>query len=96
MIRESMIDETIDFRDLTSGQIAWSHHCDRTQEMTFEDRHNGAEIARAHLYITDNGQIGASGAPDPKRIRIGNDYYRIVTAGNPCEMCAAEQASMTE
>lgn len=38
---------------------------------------DGEEVARAHVFKKPNGEYGASGIPDPKRILIGNTLYRL-------------------
>lgn len=40
-----------------------------------EGDRNGRELARAHAYILPNGEYGASGTPDPKRLVEGDTIY---------------------
>lgn len=35
----------------------------------------GREVARAERHLRDDGTVGASGKPDPKRIRVGDTIY---------------------
>jgi len=88
IIRDVEVSELIEIRDTNTGQTVSIQHCVKSQEVLFLDRNNGFEVVRAHQYITDEGEIGASGAPDPKRIKIGMDYYRIADE-IPCEMCVS-------
>jgi len=60
----------------------------RSQEHRWIDAGTQDEVARLHLYLTDQGEVGASGYPDPKRILVGRVMYRLVTAGHKCAMCA--------
>lgn len=38
----------------------------------------GRQIAIVHQYRLPNGQLGASGLPDPKRLLIGGLLYIVV------------------
>jgi hypothetical protein len=38
---------------------------------------NGTLVADCHQYLRPDGSIGASGKPDPKRLRIGNVVYIV-------------------
>ena len=51
--------------------------CTRSQEISYRDL-DGNELARAHRYLRPDGTIGASGLPDPKRLRQGDVLFRLV------------------
>jgi hypothetical protein len=63
-----------------SRTVANEPFCTRTQEISYLDG-NRQEVARVHQYLRTNGTIGASGRPDPKRLKIGTQLYRMHTAG---------------
>jgi hypothetical protein len=50
--------------------------CTQTQEVSYLDA-NGNEIVRVHQYLRTNGDLGASGRPDPKRILENGTLYRL-------------------
>jgi len=52
--------------------------CTQSQMVSYIDKENN-EIARVHQYLRPDGTVGASGRPDPKRLRIGNILYRLET-----------------
>ena len=41
--------------------------CTRSQTITYRDR-DGRRIAIVHQYLRQDGTLGASGAPDPKKL----------------------------
>jgi hypothetical protein len=64
-------------------------HCVATQEWSWIDENN-VERVRIHQYITEEGDIGASGKPDPKRIFLDNStMYRLTRPSEqePCQQC---------
>src|SRR6056297_2659868 len=61
--------------------------CVRSQEISWLEEATGTEVARVHQYITDEGAVGASGLPDPKRIRVGQLLYRLHKKGRECSIC---------
>ena len=61
-----------------------------TQEITFIEVATNEERARLHRYITDQGTVGGSGDPDPKRIRLADGRkYNLTrpTRNEPCGKC---------
>ena len=50
--------------------------CTYSQELSFRDTTN-FEVARAHQYLRPDGTIGASGLPDPKRLYLDGQLYRL-------------------
>jgi hypothetical protein len=50
--------------------------CTRSQMVSYRDGSN--EIARVHQYLRNDGTIGASGKPDPKRLYENGVLYRLV------------------
>lgn len=64
-----------------SPQKADEPDCTRSQEISYRDQ-DGNELARAHRYLRPDGEIGASGLPDPKRLRQGDTLFRLVR-GSP-------------
>ncbi len=51
-------------------------HGTKTQMVEYIDA-NGAQIALVHQYKLLDGTLGASGRPDPKKLRIGDILYLI-------------------
>lgn len=50
--------------------------CTYSQMVSYRDE-EGKEVARVHQYVRPDGSVGASGKPDPKRLRIGNILYYL-------------------
>jgi hypothetical protein len=63
---------------IKSGQ----EFCTHSQLVSIQDD-DGSEIARAHQYMKPNGQLGASGMPDPFRLFIGGTIYKLEKVGDP-------------
>lgn len=53
--------------------------CTHSQMLSYRD-HSGNEVARIHQYLRPNGDIGASGKPDPKRLYKDSELYRLQKA----------------
>ena len=51
--------------------------CTRSQEVSYRDS-DGNELARVHQYLRRDSTIGASGRPDPKRLRQGDTLFRLL------------------
>lgn len=47
--------------------------CTRSQKIRYYE--GGKWVVTVHQYKRRDGTIGASGKPDPKRLRIGNKVY---------------------
>lgn len=52
-------------------------HCTYSQMISYRDA-NDNEMARVHQYLRPDNTIGASGKPDPKRIFVDGQLYRLV------------------
>lgn len=50
--------------------------CTYSQMVSYRDASDN-EIARVHQYLREDGTIGASGKPDPKRLCVGGTLYRL-------------------
>jgi hypothetical protein len=50
--------------------------CTLSQMVSYRDA-SGNEVARVHQYLRQDGTIGASGKPDPKRLSFGGELYRL-------------------
>jgi hypothetical protein len=50
--------------------------CTHSQMVSYLDSQND-EVARVHQYLRPDKTIGASGRPDPKRLRVGDTLYRL-------------------
>jgi hypothetical protein len=50
--------------------------CTKTQQLSVLDT-TGHEVARLHQYLRTDGTIGASGFPDPKRLEVRQQLYRL-------------------
>ena len=59
--------------------VANEPFCTQSQMVSYIDKENN-EVARVHQYLRQDGTIGASGKPDPKRLLVGNTLYRLKTA----------------
>jgi hypothetical protein len=59
-----------------SRTAACEPFCTRTQIISY-DNSNQEEEARVHQYLRTDGTIGASGRPDPKRLKIGTQIYLL-------------------
>src|SRR5271168_3101803 len=56
--------------------VAAEPFCTRTQEVSYLDSTRN-EVARVHQYLRRDGTIGATGRPDPKRLVIRGQLYRM-------------------
>lgn len=48
----------------------------RSQIIRYNDE-SGRWVVEVHQYLRPNGSIGASGKPDPKRLRIGGTIFIV-------------------
>src|SRR5262245_8607471 len=51
--------------------------CTRSQLVAYLDGRKRA-VAIVHQYVLPNGDIGASGRPDPKWLRHGGNIYQVI------------------
>jgi len=49
-------------------------YCTHSMRVIWRDQ-RGTLVADCHQYLRPDGTIGASGKPDPKRLRVGNTVY---------------------
>jgi hypothetical protein len=56
--------------------VANEPFCTQSQMVSYLDK-DEIEVARVHQYLRMDGTIGASGKPDPKRLREGDIVYRL-------------------
>jgi hypothetical protein len=71
------------------------NHIVGSQEWYFFDPSQpDIDICRAHRYVTDSGETGASGSLDPKQLTLGGFEYRIVKQkegpSGICRICSGE------
>jgi hypothetical protein len=52
------------------------NYCTISQMVEYRDK-SGSLIALVHQYRRTDGKIGASGKPDPKKLRIGDIIYYL-------------------
>lgn len=57
----------------------------RSQIIRYVDD-DGAFVALIHQYLLPDGTLGASGRPDPKRLRVGNEIWVAIEAMKPPEV----------
>lgn len=50
--------------------------CTHSQFVRYSD-HNGQWLVEVHRYLRPDGTLGASGMPDPKRLRIGDEIFLL-------------------
>jgi hypothetical protein len=63
-----------------SGQASGT----RSERVNYTDQ-EGRYMATVHQFKRIDGSLGASGLPDPKRVRIGNTLYILDESGIPAE-----------
>ena len=51
-------------------------YCTHSQMLSYRLL-DGTEVARAHQYLRPDGSIGASGLPDPKKVRIKGTIFQL-------------------
>ena len=51
--------------------------CTHSQMVSYREPSTDYEVARVHQYLRPNGDIGASGKPDPKRLYKDGELYRL-------------------
>ena len=54
--------------------------CTRSQYTIYLDA-EGQEVAHAHQYLRTDGNLGASGRPDPKRLLVNGILYIVDVEG---------------
>jgi hypothetical protein len=52
-------------------------YCTRSQTVHYVDLQEGREVAVVHQYLREDGSLGASGLPDPKRICQGDTVFLV-------------------
>jgi hypothetical protein len=59
-----------------------------SHELSWIELKTNNEKARLHRFVTSDGRIGASGHPDPKRIKLcGPRKYALTGKGVACQKC---------
>lgn len=58
-----------------SAPMAREPNCTRSQIVHYYDVKQRTKVAIVHQYVRPDGRLGASGLPDPKRIRDGDTLY---------------------
>jgi hypothetical protein len=54
-------------------------NCTLSQILIYIDTRTGEKVAEVHQYLMPNGQLGASGKPDPKRLLHNGTLYAVRT-----------------
>ena len=70
------------FRDFNGNWIV------ETQQLVLIENATNEERARLHRYIPDQGTLGGSGDPDPKRIRLADGRKYNLTKKSKLQACA--------
>lgn len=60
---------------LEKAHVANEPYCTHSQEVSYLNQNT--EIVRLHQYLRENGLLGGSGIPDPKRMLVNGVLYRI-------------------
>lgn len=60
-----------------SAPLAPVPHCTESQGVAYRSQ-DGTEIAYVHQYLKPDGKLGASGAPDPKRLFHAGKRYHVI------------------
>jgi len=66
-----------------SAPAANEPFCTRSQIVYYYDVQQRRKVAIVHQYLRRDGSIGASGRPDPKRIRDGDTIYTLKLPSTP-------------
>ena len=61
---------------LTRPEEKGEPYCTRSQMIRYSDK-AGNWVVEVHQYFRPDETIGASGSPDPKRLRIGNTVFAV-------------------
>ena len=56
-------------------------YCTRGQMIPYLDE-QGTLLVEVFQYLRADGSLGASSLPDPKRMRVGNEIWRVESPGN--------------
>ena len=74
---ELLPDEQLDDRHLRNPELRRDPEpfCTRHQILRYLDPSNGAIILETSHFLHADGTLGASGKPDPKRMRVGNELW---------------------
>lgn len=70
--------ETTMLRDshLENPERVGERYCTRGQMIRYCDE-QGALMVEVFQYLRSDGSLGASGLQDPKRMRVGNEIWRV-------------------
>jgi hypothetical protein len=60
-----------------SAPAAREPNCTRSQIVHYYDVQLREKVAIVHQYVRPDGSLGASGRPDPKRIKDGDTIYSL-------------------
>lgn len=60
-----------------SAPAANEPSCTRSQIVHYYDVQQRKKVAVVHQYLRPDGSLGASGRPDPKRIKEGDTLYSL-------------------
>lgn len=66
-----------------SAPVANEPKCTRSQIVHYYDVRQRVKVAVVHQYLRPDGVLGASGRPDPKRIKEGNTIYSLLLPATP-------------
>ena len=86
MFNNSQLPELIERGEITPRQLRDAHleqpervgesYCTRGQMLRYVDE-GGTLLVEVFQYLRPDGSLGASGRPDPKRMRVGNEIWRV-------------------
>ena len=72
--REELTVEYVRNAHLQRPELVGEPACTHSQIIHYLDR-EGSFLATVHQYLRSDGSLGASGRPDPKRMRVGNEIW---------------------
>lgn len=76
LARRGELDQQLLRNGHPSSDASGEPFCTRSQIIAYFDM-DGNEVARVHQYLRADGTVGASGKPDPKRLRQGDTIYYV-------------------
>jgi len=76
MVENGTLNEIVDTSKHPSAPKAPVPHCTESQMVKYT-RNDGVVVAEVHQYVLTNGELAASGLPDPKRLLHDGKRYHV-------------------
>jgi len=77
-VDEGLLQEKIERNThLKSPENFQGPFCTHSQVVYYLDYQNSTPLAVVHRYLRPDNSLGASGKPDPKRLKVGDEFWAV-------------------